>query len=124
VRFSFEDESLEFMPLDVRRKLDLAGVKLSLAEWQRLSLDQRRELVDADDALAVLAMVPDVERFVPVSPWRSEEALLAIEEAARALSIALDRKALDDRGRYALHYLATRDEARFRAAIAELGVAY
>jgi hypothetical protein len=43
-RFDFEKdlyETLEFMPLSVRRKLDLAGVKLHLKEWQALSRAQR-----------------------------------------------------------------------------------
>jgi hypothetical protein len=34
-------ETLEFMPLSVRRKLDLAGVKLHLKEWQALSRVER-----------------------------------------------------------------------------------
>jgi len=43
-RFDFEKdlyETLEFMPLSVRRKLDLAGVKLHLKEWQALSRVER-----------------------------------------------------------------------------------
>lgn len=43
-RFDFEKElyaTLEFMPLSVRRKLDLAGVKLHLKEWQALSRTER-----------------------------------------------------------------------------------
>jgi hypothetical protein len=42
--FDFEKdlyETLEFVPLSVRRKLDLAGVKLHLNEWQALSRVQR-----------------------------------------------------------------------------------
>jgi hypothetical protein len=43
-RFDFEKdlyETLEFVPLSVRRKLDLAGVKLHLNEWQALSRVER-----------------------------------------------------------------------------------
>ncbi|MGD1026416.1 nitrate reductase associated protein [Candidatus Binatus soli] len=43
-RFDFEKElyeTLEFIPLSVRRKLDLAGVKLHLKEWQALSRVER-----------------------------------------------------------------------------------
>jgi hypothetical protein len=43
-RFDFEKdlyETLEFVPLSVRRKLDLAGVKLHLNEWQALSRAER-----------------------------------------------------------------------------------
>jgi hypothetical protein len=46
LRFSFEDgaETLEFMPLSMRRKLDLAGVKINLAGWQALTLAERLAL--------------------------------------------------------------------------------
>lgn len=40
LRFGFEGDlhrTLEFIPLAVRRKLDLAGLKLSLAAWNRMS---------------------------------------------------------------------------------------
>jgi hypothetical protein len=43
-RFEFEKdlyETLEFIPLSVRRKLDLAGVKLHLKDWQALSRPER-----------------------------------------------------------------------------------
>ncbi len=42
--FDFEKDlykTLEFVPLSVRRKLDLAGVKLHLNEWQALSRVER-----------------------------------------------------------------------------------
>ena len=123
--FSFEDDGLEFIPLDVRRKLDLAGVKLSLSAWQRLSFEERRALVEAKESFAErLFALGEVQRIPVESPWRGEDALLAAEEAARAIGIAINRTALDDRGRYALCYYASRDEERFRAVIAELGVAY
>jgi hypothetical protein len=38
LRFAFEEDlhrTLEFIPIAVRRKLDLAGLKLSLAAWNR-----------------------------------------------------------------------------------------
>ncbi len=43
-RFDFEKDlyqTLEFVPLSVRRKLDLAGVKLHLNQWQALSRVER-----------------------------------------------------------------------------------
>jgi len=43
-RFNFEKdlcETLEFVPMPVRRKLDLAGVKLHLNQWQALSRVER-----------------------------------------------------------------------------------
>lgn len=46
--FDFEDDDckrLTFLPLAARRALDAAGLKLSLAAWQKLSLETRGELV-------------------------------------------------------------------------------
>jgi len=43
-RFDFENEeyaTLELIPMSVRRKLDLAGVKLHLNQWQALSRTER-----------------------------------------------------------------------------------
>lgn len=43
-RFDFENEvyaTLELVPMSVRRKLDLAGVKLHLNQWQALSRTER-----------------------------------------------------------------------------------
>ena len=37
------------IPLCVRRKLDLSGVKLKLSHWMTLSQSQRQELVDWSD---------------------------------------------------------------------------
>jgi len=37
---------LEFIPRAVRDKLDRAAVKLHLAEWQALTLQERRELYE------------------------------------------------------------------------------
>jgi hypothetical protein len=123
VRFSFED--LQWIPLDVRRKLDLAGLKLSLEAWQHLSTEQREQLIAANDEFAALVTsLCAPGRIATTTPWRSEEALLAIEEAARALGIAIDRARMDDAARYALSHLASRDEEKFRTAIAELGVAF
>jgi len=147
--FAFEGENnqtLEWMPLDVRRKLDLAGAKLSLAAWQQMSREQRESLLaaevkSAEDAEKFRDLTVKVaehaggkcEVIVPVPfdarPWTSESAVLEVEERARALSIAIDRKkllALDDAGRYALLRLSDprKSEDKFRAAIAELEVAF
>jgi hypothetical protein len=43
-----DDEDLTWIPRGVRTKLDLAGVRIHLADWQTLSLDERRELVAFD----------------------------------------------------------------------------
>ncbi len=46
--FAFEDDfvaTLRCIPMAVRFKLDLCGVKLSLRQWSRLSAEDRRELL-------------------------------------------------------------------------------
>jgi hypothetical protein len=42
----FEPEDLDLIPRVVRDKLDRVGIKLHLKDWQSLSLDERRRLVD------------------------------------------------------------------------------
>ena len=147
--FAFEgdnNQTLEWIPLDCRRKLDLAGAKLSLAAWQQMSREQREALIAADINSAIEAeqyrslavnlagaVGGSVELIVPVAfeerPWLTEAAMLEIEERARALAIAIDRArvlALDDASRYALLRLSDprKSEEKLRAAIAELGVAF
>jgi hypothetical protein len=41
------DEDLTLMPRSVRDKLDRVGIKLHLKEWAMLSLDERRQLLEA-----------------------------------------------------------------------------
>lgn len=46
--FAFENDfvvTLRCIPMAVRLKLDLAGVKVSLRQWSRFSADERRELL-------------------------------------------------------------------------------
>jgi hypothetical protein len=40
-----EDDDLEWIPRSVRGKLDQAGIRIHLADWQRMTLDERRALV-------------------------------------------------------------------------------
>ncbi len=147
--FLFEgdnNQTLEWIPLDVRRKLDLAGVKLSLAAWQQMARTHREELIAADvqshadaeryrDLAVRLADVAGgkAEVIVPVPfderPWSKDAALHELEARARVLSIAIDPtrvRALDDAGRYALLRLCDprKSEDKLRAAIAELDVAF
>jgi hypothetical protein len=42
---SVEDEDLTWIPNTVRAKLDRTGVRIHLADWQRLSPADRRELI-------------------------------------------------------------------------------
>ena len=52
--FEFEDEfigDLRCIPLCVRRKLDLIGLKLKLQHWQELSHDDKRKIVYWSDSI-------------------------------------------------------------------------
>jgi hypothetical protein len=42
---SSAEDDLTWIPRVVRNKLDLAGIRIHLADWQRMSLEERRELV-------------------------------------------------------------------------------
>jgi hypothetical protein len=138
--FSFEREihaTLELVPLAVRRKLDLSGLKISLQGWQALPAADRRALADAEvedeasvitfaAALRAAAARSGVElRAIAVPcppPWRTP----AVPDPLKA---RLDEEAwarLDDDDRYALLHLAGRrteeHEARLGAALVELGL--
>ncbi len=148
--FSFEREihaTLELVPLAVRRKLDLAGLKLSLAGWQALPIADRRALakesVEGDDdaslaafsaTLRAAAAHAGVAPTPPPSPRGSGPGRApAVPPSLRARVVAL-HAALDDatwRGlpdddRYALLKLADakHDPERLGVALAELGVAF
>jgi hypothetical protein len=136
---SFERESwerLDLVPLGIRRKLDLAALKISLAAWQALALDDRRLLRDlpgsddAEIAAFAAALRAAAERAgVGIDPlreqtppgWRTKD----VPEPVRARAPALDPaawRALDDEGRYVLLKLAEkrREPERFDLALAEL----
>jgi hypothetical protein len=72
-RFGFEDEvhqNLGCVPMSVRRKLDRAGIKISLEQWQALGLGERLALC-----------------YLPVSSADECEALRTFtDEAAKAKS--------------------------------------
>ena len=46
------EEPLEFIPTSVRQALDAIARKISLVDWQALTLDERRRLVDLATAAA------------------------------------------------------------------------
>ena len=149
--FSFERDvyaTLELVPLAVRRKLDLACLKLSLRGWQALPLADRRALCDApvDDGASVVAFASALRAAsaragVPLdelpdggAPWRSRSAPDAVRARGAALGAQIDDAAwagLDDEDRYALVNLCRDRRAadddhgrdRLRAALVELGLA-
>jgi len=146
-QFAFEGEihqSLSCVPLAVRRKLDLAGLKISLAGWQALTRPERLALchlpVDGSGALAVyrevmrgfcdrhavalgaLPAVADQDR-----PWDTRQVPASVTarlvEAGGALAEAR-WQALDEESRYGLLKMAEPKQAlvKFQALLAELGL--
>ena len=133
-------ETLDTIPLDVRRKLDLCGVKIALAGWRALPEGDRRALRDLDvlDAPSVSAFAASLraaaERAgvsldpLPAKgppPWRSADVPGPVRARAAELGAAVEAaawRALDDGARYALLKLAEkrREPERFAAALAEL----
>jgi hypothetical protein len=39
------EDDLTWIPQAVRRKLDLAAIRIHLADWQRMTIEERRELL-------------------------------------------------------------------------------
>lgn len=83
--FAFEQEfadGLRCIPMVVRRKLDLAGVKLSLAQWSRFPLEARTSLVEgrAEGSEGLQAWKDSVEGAVRLHAGEEPKSL-AIEES-------------------------------------------
>lgn len=141
--YAFEGDevaALTWMPLAFRRRLDLAGLHLSLSSWQALDLSVRRGWCEhATDVEALARFAEDVrarcleagvavadEPCVPPS-WNSPDAARAVWDRASALGAPVTRdldrwNALSEDARYALWRLCdgARREARFVAAVREL----
>jgi hypothetical protein len=134
--FSFESDlyaTLAFVPLAVRRKLDLAGRKISLEGWRALALEDRRALADApvdDDGVRAFAealgaaaaragvSLRSIAAGEPV--WRGAD----VPAPLRARIAGDAWRGLDDEIRYVLLKLAEarREPERLDAALAELGL--
>ena len=71
------EERLELMPRSVRDKLDRAGLKVHLKEWQALSMAEREHLRDLACASApeVARYAAEVERLVERVAGRPPERL-------------------------------------------------
>jgi hypothetical protein len=138
LRFGFEGDlhrTLEFIPIAVRRKLDLAGLKLSLAAWNRLTRAEKLAIchlpVDDDGDLAAYREVlagfgeragEPVARLEggPVDPrsWRNlPETLEGRVDAARW-------SRLSDEARYVVVKLTDprKSKDKLEAALRELGL--
>ena len=142
--FAFEQDFIgnwRCIPLCLRRKLDLCGVKLKLSHWLQLSQDQRQTLVDWPDGAAALEQLRqhlrDCTRTMadgmakdlpPVSsaPWQQVEELpAAVQEAAtaRGVQLSLEQWALlSELDRFALYKLARpgHDHHNLEAAFSEV----
>ena len=147
LRFAFEGDvhrTLEMIPLSVRRKLDLSGLKLSLAAWTALSRAERLAVchlpVDSPEELEVYreALRGFAERAGhPAAPlesgpadpraWGKEripEALSARLPEAGARIDPLAWGALPEDARYSLVKLAEprRTPEKLALALRELGI--
>jgi hypothetical protein len=131
-------ETLEFIPLAVRRKLDLAGLKLSLAAWTAMSraerlavchlpidgegdLDVYREALTGFAARAGHAVAPLEGGPLDRTAWGV--ARIPETVAARAPNLSLSQwSVLSEEARYVLLKLsqARRSPEKLNAALREL----
>ncbi|MCB9496021.1 MAG: nitrate reductase maturation protein NarM [Fibrobacteria bacterium] len=138
-------ENLVSIPMAVRRKLDLSGTKLSLAQWSKLPVTRRRALLEAptESPDAVLSWKNDLLEAVrangggevrecPIEEhpvWRNLEAVPSdlADLAARDCSpISLGQwRSLDELARFALVKLSRpgRENRNFLPAMKEFGLA-
>jgi hypothetical protein len=143
LRFEFEGDlhrTLEFIPLAVRRKLDLAGIKLSLAAWTAMTRAERLAVchlpVDGPGDLDVYreALAAFAERAGhPAAPleggpldaaaWGAARIPESVAARAPRLSAAQWRS-LPEEARYVLFRLAEprRGPEKLEAALRELRI--
>ena len=142
--FAFEQDfigSWRCIPLCVRRKLDLVGLKLKLSHWLEMSHEQRQDLVDWDDSPDHLAQMRDQLRAWTASmadgvlkdlppaqtePWQLTDQLPdQLLDAARRRGIDLTTQAwmrMRELDRFALCKLARpgHDHHNLEAAFSEV----
>ncbi len=146
-RFAFEGDihdTLECVPLAVRRKLDLAALKISLAGWQELTRSERLSLchlaVDSVDDLHVYREVLRAfcdRASVPLRAlddpnasaraWNAASVPAQVAVRVTELGGSLGETAwheLDEETRYALLKLADpkRNPLKIHALLVELGL--
>ena len=122
--FAFEQDFIgdwRCIPLCVRRKLDLAGVKLKLNHWLALTQSQRQKLVDwSDDAQSLVRlrehlrictqeMADGVVKDLPPAigmPWQPLESVpeqVSAAAAARGVKLSSDEwRSISELDRFAL----------------------
>jgi hypothetical protein len=134
------NRTLEFIPLAVRRKLDLAGLKLSLKAWTAMTRAERLAVchlpVDGEGDLDVYreALTGFAERAGhpvaplesgPVDPAAWGAARIPDTVAARAPDLTVAQwSGLSEEARYVLFRLAEarRSPGRLQAALRELRI--
>jgi hypothetical protein len=143
-RYQYEAEyypTLSHLPLDLRRKLDLAGIRLGLKDWQAISFEERMVLChlacDTDEETRVFTNFLDflsrkycgkpIERIAAVDSalWDSS----AVPHAVREKSAAVKREVNLDQWcswqpheRYALYKTAvsSRQPEAFEQVLSQL----
>ncbi|MFL5426557.1 MAG: nitrate reductase associated protein [Myxococcales bacterium] len=138
LRFAFEGdvhETLQTIPLAVRRKLDLSGLKLSLAGWTALSRAERLAVchLPADSPQDIEVYREALRGFAeraghPVTPLESGPADPASWGTAQVPATIAGRvdarewSGLPDEARYVLLKLSDpkRDPTKFNLALGEL----
>lgn len=144
--FAFEDDfvsSLRCIPMAVRYRLDLTGVKLKLNEWSKLSQPERRLLLDRPfaapaevqawkDEISVMVAkacgaAPSLLPELPAPQWEEPALPSQVREQAASLGIALSDKAwasLSTLQRFALIKLSRpgHENRNFRPALEEFGL--
>jgi hypothetical protein len=140
---TFMERTLEYMPMSVRMKLDLCGLKLSLLQWCGLPLSVRQEMLDMDcrdqqeihrlrrhlessvDAcqLGPLALLQCDPRTWCAQGRMPSELASAIDELGLPVPGRAAWSGLSDLQRFALIKLAHGGRARkLRAALEEFGL--
>lgn len=136
-------QRLVWMPLALRMKLDLAGLKISLADWQAISLGRRRALVagraEAEAEIGVFVSLLSSalqaggrpaaaslagEKRGGIEVW-DDSARVPAEVAAMAVALGLEVAwpEMERFGRYVLYHFASKgDRDNFAAAVVELKV--
>ncbi len=127
-RYQYEAEfypTLSRLPLDLRRKLDVTGIKLSLKDWQAFSFEERTVLChlpcETDEEAQALSNYIDflsrrytgkpIEKIAPLdaSLWQPSAVPHAVSERSVALNrtVTLDRwRRWPSHDRYALYKTA------------------
>jgi hypothetical protein len=127
-RYHYEAEyysTLSRLPLDLRRKLDVTGIKLSLKEWLAFSFEERTVLChlpcDADDEAVAFVNFLDflarkylgrpLEKIPALNPalWQAGALPDAVREKSAALgsAVTVDRwRQWPSQQRYALYKTA------------------